>query len=151
MIKVRSSVEELKYLFSAAMLLDDRAIGATGSRDLRRRHKATLASLAQFKSLNVAADAPADVRPTNYQAILTSTYKHYNQVSYDGGTSSHDIKSGRIRTEGKYIRNEKTRSDVWIEWKTYKEERVPHQVRSREASYLLPCGSGSFTFPVCLD
>ena len=133
MIQVRSSIEELKHLVTATMLLDDRTSNTnSASRDMRRRNEAVLASLAQFKSLNAATDAPADDdnRPSNYDQLLASTYKNYAQVSYDEmDTSSHDPKSGRIRTEGKYYPGDRSRSDVWIEWKTYKEERVLNEDR----------------------
>lgn len=89
---------------------------------MRRRNEAVLASLAQFKSLNAATDATADIRPSNYDHLLLSTYKNYAQVFYDEmNTSSHDLKTGRVRTEGKYYPGDHSRSDIWIEWKTYKE------------------------------
>lgn len=123
MIQVRSSVEELKHLVTATMLLDDRSsTSASTSRDMRRRNEAVLASLAQFKSLNAATDATANHRPSNYDRLLISTYKNYSQVFYDEmDTSSHELKTGRIRTEGKYYAGDGSRSDIWIEWKTYKE------------------------------
>ena len=127
MVQVRSSIEELKHLVTATMLLDDRTL-PSAARDLRRRNEVVLASLARFKSLNAATDAPADHRPSNYEQLLRSTYRDYSQVFYDEmNTSSHDLKTGRIRTEGKYYAGDGSQTDVWIEWKTYKEERVPNE------------------------
>lgn len=131
MVQVRSSVEELKHLVTASMLLDDRTATSTG-RDVRLRNEGILISLAQFKSLNAATDEPADHRPRNYERLLASTYKSYSQVSYDRTfTSSSYSTTGRVRINGKFYPSNGSRSDVWIEWKTYKEERVPNEDKWR--------------------
>ena len=132
MVQVRSSVEELKHLVTATMLLNDGRVGQTAAADLRRRNEAVLASLAEFKTLNAATDAPAGQQPPNYNQILASTYKNYAQVFYDEmNTSSHDLTSGRVRTEGKFYPGDGTQCDVWIEWKSYKEEPVKGEDRMK--------------------
>ncbi len=132
MVQVRwSSIEELEHLVTASMLLDDRTFTSTG-RDVRLRNEAILASLAQFKSLNAATDAPADHRPCDYERLLASTYKNYSQVSYDRMTTSSSYSTtGRVRMKGMFYSSDGSRSDIWIEWQTYKEERVLNEDKWR--------------------
>ena len=126
-VQVRSSMEELTHLVTATMLLDGRKTGSMSS-EIRRRNEDALASLARFKSLNTATDAPTNHRPSNYETLLSGTYKNYSQVFYDErDTSAHNVSSGRVRAEGKFYPGDQTVADVWIEWKTYKEERIAGQ------------------------
>jgi len=46
-------------------------------------------------------------------------------------TSSSYSTTGRIRVQGRFYPGAGSRSDIWIEWKTYKEERVPNEDKWR--------------------
>ena len=118
MVQVRNSVEELKYLVTAAMLLEDR--GSSSSSLARRRNDRVLARLADFKSLNAATSAPEEQKPPGYDSIMSSTHLKYSQVPYDDDDPSLSG-SERIRTEGRYRSSKGIHANVWIEWRKYKE------------------------------
>ena len=117
MVQVRSSVEELKHLVTAAMLLEDR--GHSSTSDLRRRNDNILAKLAEFKSLNAANDDPSGQKPPDYESIISATHLRYSQVPYQENKDSTAI---RARAEGKFYPGDGNFSQVWIEWKIYKEK-----------------------------
>ncbi|KAL9602367.1 MAG: hypothetical protein Q9219_001933 [cf. Caloplaca sp. 3 TL-2023] len=118
MVQVRSSVEELKHLVTAAMLLEDR--GQSSTAEIRRRNDQVLARLANFKSLNAANEAPSGQKPPDYDSVISATHLNYSQIYYeeDEGSSS----SIRTRAEGKFFPGDGTQTQVWIEWKAYKEK-----------------------------
>lgn len=130
MVQVRSSVEELTQLVSAALLLENggsenSSIGAT-----RRRNHSALASLASFKMLNAANNDARGLKPLSYDTILESTRKPYSQISYN----EQDI-AINTRTQGRFHSDGDTTHQVWIEWKPYKEvwnQALHKQVPSRE-------------------
>ncbi|KAI4130346.1 MAG: hypothetical protein LQ338_001781 [Usnochroma carphineum] len=117
MVQVRSSVEELKHLVTAAMLLEDRGHSATN--DIRRRNDQVLARLASFKSLNAAHEDPDGQKPPDYDSVISTTHLNNSQVYYQEDPSS---TSSRSRAEGKFFPGDGTFTQVWIEWKTYKEK-----------------------------
>ncbi|KAL9587547.1 MAG: hypothetical protein Q9203_003459 [Teloschistes exilis] len=143
MVQVRSSVEELKHLVSAAMLLEDR--GHSSTSEVRRQHDQVLARLADFKSLNAANEAPTSQKPPDYESIMSGTHLKYSQVYYqesneqDPATTganassppssspsspslpSSSPASSRTRVEGKFFPGDGTLIQIWIEWKSYKE------------------------------
>ncbi|KAL8838746.1 MAG: hypothetical protein Q9170_001995 [Blastenia crenularia] len=116
MVQVRSSVEELKHLVTAAMLLEDR--GHSSTSEIRRRNDQVLAKLADFKSLNAANEAPKGQKPPDYDSVISATHLNYSQIYYKEDTSS----SSRTRAEGKFFPGDGTQANVWIEWKTYREK-----------------------------
>ena len=120
MVQVRASVEELKHLVTAAMLLQEREPGESSSAVVRRRNEKALASLADFKSLNAANDVPPGQKPPAYDSIMTLTRLSYSQVSYNDQSIPVDSPNNRMRTEGQIRIGNHSRKDIWIEWKTYK-------------------------------
>ncbi|KAI4178393.1 MAG: hypothetical protein L6R41_008408, partial [Letrouitia leprolyta] len=121
MVQVRSSVDELKHLVTAAMLLGDRGHSTTS--ELRRRNDQVLARLADFKSLNAANEAPSGQKPPDYESVISATHLNYSQVYYEEDASSSS--SSRSRAEGKFFPGDGTQTQVWIEWKAYKEKWDP--------------------------
>ncbi|KAI4214395.1 MAG: hypothetical protein LQ351_003148 [Letrouitia transgressa] len=122
MVQVRSSIEELKHLVTAAMLLPDRGNPSASSASRRKNSEAILARLADFKALNAATEAPSNQKPPDYNSIIASTHLNYSQVPYTeppspNGTSSSD----RTRAQGKFYPGDKTFRHVFIEWKPYKD------------------------------
>jgi hypothetical protein len=130
MVQVRASVDELKQLLTAALLLEkdepkNRSIGAG-----RRRNDTALASLARFKILNAVNDDRRGVKPPSYDVSLESTRKRYSQISHDERSAATNT-----RTEGQFYSDGDTTHEVWIEWKPYKEvwnQALHKQVSSRE-------------------
>lgn len=116
MVQVRSSVEELKHLVTAAMLLGDRGHSTTS--ETRRRNDQVLARLANFKSLNAANEDSDGQKPPDYHSVISATHLNYSQVFYQEDSSS---TSSRTRAEGKFFPGDGTFTQVWIEWKVYKE------------------------------
>ncbi|KAL9011733.1 MAG: hypothetical protein Q9173_003441 [Seirophora scorigena] len=116
MVQVRSSVEELKHLVTAAMLLGDRGHSTTS--EIRRRNDQVLARLANFKSLNAANEDQSGQKPPDYDSVISATHLNYSQVFYQEDSSS---TSSRTRAEGKFFPGDGTFTQVWIEWKVYKE------------------------------
>jgi serine/threonine protein kinase len=116
MVQVRTSVEELTQLVTAAMLLDRNGPDKSSSGVTRRRNDIALASLAGFKLLNAASDNAGGEQPPSYDAILNSTQKNYSQVSHDEQSAA-----TATRTEGKFYAGDHTVHHVWIEWKPYQQ------------------------------
>ncbi|KAL8933438.1 MAG: hypothetical protein Q9211_005782 [Gyalolechia sp. 1 TL-2023] len=117
MVQVRASVDELKHLVMAAMLLGDRGHSTTS--ELRRRNDQVLARLADFKSLNAAHEAPSRQKPPDYDSVISATHLNYSQIYYQEDPSS---SSSRTRAEGTFVPGDGTQTQVWIEWKAYKEK-----------------------------
>lgn len=117
MVQVRSSVEELKHLVTAAMLLEDH--GHSTTTDIRRRNNQVLARLADFKSLNAANEDPSGQKPPDYDSVISATHLNYSSVYYQEDPST---SSPRARAESKFFKGDGTFKQVWIEWKTYKEQ-----------------------------
>ena len=128
MVQVRVSVDELKHLVTAAMLLQDRDLGEPSSSSIRRRNEKALASLAEFKTLNAANEASFDDKPPAYDSIMKSTQLNYSSMTifYENTNASDETSHNRTRTEGKYYPGNETEHHVWIEWKTYEARRDRH-------------------------
>ncbi|KAL8732862.1 MAG: hypothetical protein Q9166_002463 [cf. Caloplaca sp. 2 TL-2023] len=120
MVQVRSSVEDLKQLVTAAMLLGDH--GHSPKSEVRRRSDEILAKLADFKSLNAANEAPTSQKPPEYESIISATSLNYSQVYYQEDLSS---STSRYRAQGKFYPGDETERYVWVEWRTYKEKWDP--------------------------
>ncbi|KAL8693779.1 MAG: hypothetical protein Q9218_001475 [Villophora microphyllina] len=143
MVQVRSSVEELKHLVTAAMLLEDR--GHSSTSEIRRRNDQVLARLADFKSLNAANEAPTSQKPPDYESIISGTHLNYAQIYYQeddqqdpattgatspsspstSSSSSSSSPPSRTRAEGKFFPGDGTFTQIWVEWKSYKEVWSP--------------------------
>ncbi|KAL8724640.1 MAG: hypothetical protein Q9181_006737 [Wetmoreana brouardii] len=157
MVQVRSSVEELKHLVTAATLLKDR--GHSSTNETRRRNDQVLARLAEFKSLNAANEAPSNQKPPDYDKIISATHLNYSQIFYEEDSSP--TSSPRIRAEGEFHPGDGTCNQIWVEWKKYKEKRdakldkyVPQPAnihRVRELAALLQSPKpAEFCAPRCL-
>ena len=124
MVQVRTSVDELKHLVTAAMLLQERHTGEPSRSALRRRNEKYLAALAEFKRLNAANEAHSSHKPPAYESVMTRTRLTYSSMSilYDITNSCGLLSNARTRTAGKHYPGDDTERHVWIEWKTYKTE-----------------------------
>ncbi|KAL8870695.1 MAG: hypothetical protein Q9174_003321 [Haloplaca sp. 1 TL-2023] len=119
MVQIRSSVEELKHLVTATILLDDR--GSSSRSGMKRQNAQVLARLAEFKSLNAANEAPKGQKPPDYDSIMSATRLNYSQIYYEEDTSAASSVT-RGRAEGKFFPGDGTEKQVWIEWKSYQEK-----------------------------
>ncbi|CAD6592854.1 MAG: hypothetical protein ASARMPRED_006753 [Alectoria sarmentosa] len=120
MVQMRASVEELKHLVTAAMLLQEHDSGEFSSAPTRRRNEKALASLADFKRLNATFDELPHQHSKAREQVKTSSHLTYSQVFYDEKNVSTLSVDGRIRVEGKLCPGDGTEQHVWIEWKAYK-------------------------------
>ena len=119
MVQMRASVEELKHLVTAAMLLQEHDSGEFSSAPNRRRNEKALASLAEFKRLNTTFDElPCQQSEAREQSTAYSQLT-YSQVLYDEKNASTLSVDGRIHVEGKLYPGDGTEQCVWIEWKPY--------------------------------
>ena len=128
MVQVRASVDELKHLVMAAMLLQDHDLQEPSSSSVRHRNERALASLAEFKTLNAANEASSGDKPPAYDNVMKMTQLMYTSLTifYDT-TDAPDVSShSRTRTQGKYYPGDGTEHYVWIEWKTYKTKHDRH-------------------------
>ena len=120
MVQMRASVEELKQLVTAAMLLQEHDPGEFSSAPTRRRNEKTLASLAGFKRLNAAFDEFPRQHSKVREQVTTCSQLTYSKVFYDEKNASTLSVDGRIHVEGKLYPGDGTEQSVWIEWKAYK-------------------------------
>ena len=127
MVQVRTSVDELKHLVTAAVLLQERHTGEPSRSALRRRNEKYLAALAEFKRLNAANEAHSSQKPPAYESVMKRTRLSYSSTStfYDSTNSFGLPSNARKRTAGKHYRSDDTECHVWVEWKTYKTEYDP--------------------------
>ncbi|MCJ1273978.1 hypothetical protein MMC21_001771 [Puttea exsequens] len=120
MVQVRASVDELKHLVAAAMLLPEHGSLEPSSSRARRRNEEALASLARFKSLNATNEAPSGQKASPYAGATGSTYLTYSQIYYDDANAPSNFPQNRARTEGKLYPGDGSENQIWIEWKSYK-------------------------------
>ena len=120
MVQMRASVEELKQLVTAAMLLQAHDPGEFSSAPTRRRNEKALASLAGFKRLNAAFDEIPRQHSKVREQVTTCSQLTCSQVFYDEKNASTLSVDGRIHVEGKLYPGDGTEQSVWIEWKAYK-------------------------------
>lgn len=120
MVQMRASVEELKHLVTAAMLLQEHDSAEFSSAPTRRRNEKALASLADFKRLNATFDELPRQHSKSREQVTRSSQLTYSQVFYDGDTAPTLSVDGRIHAEGKLFLGDGTEHYVWIEWKRYK-------------------------------
>ena len=137
MVQVRNSVEELKFLVLASVL-DGQRSGSDLPNGPRLGESLFLASLAEFKSINIAKDVPTNDQPPDYQSIMASTEQEASMVNYE--LVYHDLdRSGSLeRPYGELESAIGKRQTVWIEWKTYQQEQstdLGPRVRSQSKEY----------------
>lgn len=124
-MQVRTSVEDLKHLVMASILLNDhRASILSPSENARRQHDKALESLARFKQIRAANDAPNGQETAYHNYLIKSTeITTYSTISYsrDGPklTTAKATTTDQRRTEGEYSSDNQTTLQVWIEWKGY--------------------------------
>ena len=120
MVQMRASIEELKHLVTAAMLLQEQKLDEFPSAPGRRSSEKVLASLAEFKRLNTTFDE----LPRQHSKIFDSVTKlyqlTYSQIFYDEKDAYTLSIDGRVRVDGKLYPGDGTMQYVWIEWKAYK-------------------------------
>ena len=161
-VQVRTSVEDLKHLVMASILLNEhRTSVMSPSGNVRLRQDKALRSLAQFKQVGAANDAPHEPKTAQYLDLIQSTeISAYSAISYskDGPQAT---AANRKRTDGKYYPGNQTQLQIWIEWKSYRAEydeigetHVPledHVNRVKELVVLLMSDKPSeFCTPRCL-
>ena len=124
MVQVRNSVEELKFLVVAA-LLEGQKHGPSSLVGVRPGENLFLASLAEFKRINIAKSTPPSEQPPDYQSIMASTEQDASKVTYESGY--HDLeKSGSLhRPYGQFNPLGTEYQSIWIEWKMYQQEQSP--------------------------
>ncbi|KIW30595.1 uncharacterized protein PV07_06329 [Cladophialophora immunda] len=126
MVQVRTSVDELKRLVTAAMVFAERETANRGITRGRAENDKILGSLASFKQSAILTSTPDAQRPPQYEELVRSAQKNRRPVSYnaaleqqkDGGRQ--DFISRRVNA--KYASAEGSETLVWIEWKAYKTE-----------------------------
>ena len=166
-VQVRTSVEDLKHLVMASILLNDhRASVASSSENARLRQDNALESLARFKQVRAANDAPNVQETAHHSYLIESTeIKTYSTISYSRDSpqpnTTEATTTDQRRTEGEYSPDNQTTLQVWIEWKDYATEydedrqtEVPleeHLKRVKELVALLKSEKPSeFCTPRCL-
>ena len=120
MVQMRASVEELKHLVTAAMLLQERDSNEFSSAPGRRSNEKALASLAEFKRLNTTFDKLPRQHSNNCDSVTKPAQLTYSQIFYDEKNAYTLSIDGRIRVDGKLYPGDGTMQYVWIEWKGYK-------------------------------
>lgn len=119
MVQMRTSVEDLKHLVTAAMLRPQHDSGESTSAPTRRRNEESLASLAEFKCLNATFDELPRQDSRTCEQVTKSSQLTYSQVSYDEKTASALSVDSRAHVEGKVYLDDGEEQEVWIEWKAY--------------------------------
>ena len=158
MVQVRTSVEELKLLVEAALLLQERKVEGPATSAISPSNERVLASLADFKSLKAANDVPSEQKASTYVSVIAATQLSYSNVHYQGQKAQSNT---RIRTEGILNSADNVQHQIWVEWKTYKvkhNHRLNKQVplkdnvkRIRELVALLKAQKANeFIAPRCL-
>ncbi|MCJ1250857.1 hypothetical protein MMC30_008085 [Trapelia coarctata] len=117
MVQVRASVEELKFLVSAALLQDQGDNGLPAATSNARNNK-LLASLASLKTLNVG-----DEKPPDYEAVVEHTELHLSTIQLDNEASSSQLPEAPARSYATHLTGLSEEQHVWIEWKSYRSER----------------------------
>ena len=113
LVQVRTSVQELKYLIVAWMLLNEHHAS--------EQDKA-LETLAKLKQIRADNDAPDQQKTPDYENLVQSTeILAHSAISYSEDGQK-DTAPHRKRTNGKYSPSSETTVPVWIEWKSYKIE-----------------------------
>ena len=120
MVQMRASVEELKHLVTAAMLLQEQDSTEFSSAPGRRSNEKALASLAEFKRLNTTFDELPRQHSNNCDSVTKPSQLTYSQIFYDEKNAYTLSIDGRIRVDGKLYPGDGTMQYVWIEWKAYK-------------------------------
>ena len=127
-VQVRTSVEDLKHLVMASILLNDhRASVLSPSENARLQQDKALESLARFKQIGAANDAPNGKATAHHNHLIESTeITTYSKISYARDspklTTAEATATDQRRTEGEYSPDDQTTLQVWIEWKDYTAE-----------------------------
>ena len=119
MIQVRSSIDELKSLVAAAILLGEHSDGLPSSNTGQSRNDQILHSMAKFKGLCLANEASTDDKPPAYYEVVSKQKMAYASIDYDHKAADPKTKTGRIRVDGTFT-HDKVKTAIFIEWKTYK-------------------------------
>ncbi|MCJ1394987.1 hypothetical protein MMC18_007868 [Xylographa bjoerkii] len=121
LVQVRSSIDELRNLMTAVLVLGDRSAERSSINAAQGRNEQMLQSLAKCKGLSLANDAADDEKPPTYHEATTKTNIAYSAISYNEISADPETATGRVRVAGTYTTNDKD-IPVWIEWKTYRVE-----------------------------
>ena len=162
MVQVRSSVDELKSLVTAALLLGNHDGSLPAVSTGQSRNDQILHSLAKFKELCLATEAPVKDKPPAYHEVMSQSSIAYSSVKYDHEAADPITKTGRIRVNGTFVGNG-AETLVFIEWKSYQvkwldasgdRESVPLEtnvVRVQELTSLLKQSKqAGFLVPQCI-
>ena len=122
-VQLRTSVEDLKHLTMASILLNSyRASALSLSGNAGRRQDKALESLARFKQVRAANDEPDEQETPYYKSLIQSTeIMECSAISYTK-EGQEPTATDQIRTEGEYSPDNQTTLRVWIEWKGYNAE-----------------------------
>ena len=127
MIQVRSSVEDLRSLIAAALVLGDHGVAKPLGRNALQEHNyQVLKSLAELKKMNVlsdtsdtpeASDITDNEGPPAYHDVVGKTAIDPLSISYPQTSTLNST----VRSAGTLTEDGATTS-VWIEWKSYSGE-----------------------------
>lgn len=152
MVQVQASVDELKELMAAVLLLANDGPNNSSISATRRRNGTTLASLASFKILNAVNENHRGGKPPSYDAIPDLTRKNYSQIFH-----AEEGAATKTRTEGEFSPDDGPIDHVWIEWKPYKEvwnkalhKHVPHRDNVKRVKALVALLQSSKPAEICV-
>ena len=116
MIQIKSSVEELKLLVTAAAFKVD--VRPTNTRLDDVHHFQLLGSLADFKRFNIEQPFSPDGAPPSYEEVISSIPDNVFNVSRDAQVAASYLEE-TFRYQGTCDDRNGHRKPVWIEWKAY--------------------------------
>ena len=117
MIQIKSSVEELKMLVTAARFKVGSEPGNTRGEDAHDSQ--LLGSLADFKRFNIEQPASFDGAPPSYEDVVLSVPDNIFNVIYEDNTSANDLEGMTSRHQGSCKDRHGHSKQIWIEWKAY--------------------------------
>ncbi|KAL9045779.1 MAG: hypothetical protein Q9214_001237 [Letrouitia sp. 1 TL-2023] len=120
MIQVRSTVDELKQLIIAARRFTEHEPTGPLCSHKRLYDEQFLVSLADFKTLNTRTNEQSNLQPPSYDSAIAFTQLQCSQIEYTDMAVNDSLSASRLRTEGTYRSSEDTKTQIWIEWKSYK-------------------------------
>ena len=131
MIEVRSTVEDLRSLIAASMVLSDHDVKVPRRSRLQELNYHMLKSLAELKEQNIGNDADDDEKPPSYYDVVGTTTLSASSIQYESEATA-PLNAQRLRSVGS-LSVEKEKTTIWIEWKSYKtvwgrdEDRIPFE------------------------
>ena len=124
MVQIRSSVQELKDLFGAVLLLDKEKVNNSGSRPstkLRPTHTDQFLQLMSNQKVLVLQNELED-KPPSYDLAVARSQIEKSAIKYDPSKAYQSGATPRTRTPSTYVTGSGKTLSTWIEWKIYRAE-----------------------------